>query len=110
MRLFGARWTHLDAPRHLFLIPIDTLARAASDAGLEVAAVTTADAGTLGWNRFGWSETLAHSVRSRTRRTRCGSSAGPRRARRSVERRGRRGATYTVALRRPAAPQSPQRP
>jgi len=111
LRLFGARWTHLDAPRHLFLIPIDTLAAAARDAGLEVAAVTTADAGTLGWNRFGWSETLAHSVRNRypAHALRLlgripAALADP------IERRGRRGATYTVALRRPTAPQYPQRP
>jgi SAM-dependent methyltransferase len=111
LRLFGARWTHLDAPRHLFLIPIDTLAGAARAAGLEVAAVTTTDAGALGWNRFGWSETLAHSVRHRypAHALRLlgrvpAALAAP------VERRGRRGTTYTVALRRPATPQYPQRP
>jgi SAM-dependent methyltransferase len=104
LRLFGPRWTHLDAPRHLFLIPIDTLSEAARGAGLEVAAVTTTDPGTLGWNRFGWSETLAHSVRARypAHALRLlgripAAVAAP------VERRGRRGATYTVALRRPAA-------
>lgn len=102
LRLFGARWTHLDAPRHLFLIPIDTLVEAARAAGLEPALVTTTDPGTLGWNLFGWRETLAHSTASRYPAhalrllgTIPAAIAAP------VERRGRRGTTYTVAFRRP---------
>ena len=104
LRLFGARWTHLDAPRHLFLIPIATLADAARAAGLELAAATTTDPGTLGWNRFGWSETLAHSVGNRyvAHALRLLGRA-PAAIAAQVERRGRRGTTYTVALRKPAA-------
>ncbi|MBL7335179.1 hypothetical protein IL398_24135, partial [Escherichia coli] len=70
---------------------------------LEVALVTTVDPGTLGWNRFGWRETLAHSVRSvkgghalRAVGSVVARAAAP------IERRGLRGSTYTVALRRPA--------
>jgi SAM-dependent methyltransferase len=103
LRLFGARWTHLDAPRHLFLIPIPTLLDAGRAAGLEPALVTTTDPGTLGWNLFGWRETLAHSVTARYPAhalrllgTVPAAVAAP------VERRARRGTTYTVAFRRPA--------
>jgi 2-polyprenyl-3-methyl-5-hydroxy-6-metoxy-1,4-benzoquinol methylase len=102
-RLFGARWTHLDAPRHLFLIPIRTLVEAAGELGLEVVEATTSDAGALGWNLFGWRETMAHSVRGRYPShalrllgTVPAALAAP------LERRGQRGTTYTVVLRRPA--------
>jgi 2-polyprenyl-3-methyl-5-hydroxy-6-metoxy-1,4-benzoquinol methylase len=103
LRLFGSRWTHLDAPRHLFLIPIQTLVEAAGALGLEVIEVTTTDPGTLGWNVFGWRETMAHSARNRYPAhalrllgTIPATLAAP------LERRGRRGTTYTVTLRRPA--------
>jgi 2-polyprenyl-3-methyl-5-hydroxy-6-metoxy-1,4-benzoquinol methylase len=101
-RLFGRKWTHVDAPRHLFLIPIEELHRTARRLGLEVALVTTTDAGTLGWNAFGWRETLAHSVKSvklghalRAAGSVVARIAGP------LERRGHRGTTYTLVLRRP---------
>jgi 2-polyprenyl-3-methyl-5-hydroxy-6-metoxy-1,4-benzoquinol methylase len=102
-RLLGRRWTHLDAPRHLFFIPIPTLVEAAGALGLEIAAVTTTDPGTLMWNRFGWRETMAHSVRGRyvAHALRL-LGAFPAALAAPVERRGRRGTTYTVALRRPA--------
>ena len=102
LRLFGRRWTHLDAPRHLFLIPIATLAEAATARGLEVAEVTTTDAGSLGWNRFGWRETLAHSVRGRyTAHALRLVGTVPAVLAAPIERRDRLGATYTMALRRP---------
>jgi 2-polyprenyl-3-methyl-5-hydroxy-6-metoxy-1,4-benzoquinol methylase len=103
-RLFGGRWTHLDAPRHLFLIPVPALLEAAAALGLEVLQVTTTDAGTLAWNRFGWRETLAHSFTNRypAHALRLLGTI-PARLAQPLERRGRRGATYTVALRRPAS-------
>jgi SAM-dependent methyltransferase len=103
LRLFGARWTHLDAPRHLFLIPIPTLVSVAEGLGLEVVSTTSSDAGALAWNLFGWRETLAHTLRSRYPShalrllgTLPAAVAAP------LERREGRGSTYTVVLRRPA--------
>lgn len=58
--VFGARWVHVDAPRHVVLIPLDLLTRHARDAGLEPALVTTTDPGSLGWNTFGWQHTLGN--------------------------------------------------
>ena len=53
-RLMGGRWAHVDAPRHLFLLPLDAVTRHAEHAGLRQAAVTTSDPSGRHWNRFGW--------------------------------------------------------
>jgi len=102
LRIFRNRWTHIDAPRHLFLLPLETLAGLGKKHELEVVFETTSDRSALGWNLFGWRESLAGLARSRIGRRwlrLVGSVAarvlGP------IERRGRRGATYTLFLRRP---------
>src|SRR6185436_8530950 len=53
-RVFGKRWTHLDAPRHLTLIPIALLEQWAAAEGLTTEKITTTDRGSLEWNEFGW--------------------------------------------------------
>lgn len=57
-RLLGRRWVHVDAPRHLHLIPPDVLRQRAEAAGLREELCTTTDTGSLGWNGFGWTHTL----------------------------------------------------
>lgn len=57
-RALRTRWAHIDAPRHLFLIPFDTLRQRAAKLGLSPAAVTTSDAAGRHWNRFGWDYAL----------------------------------------------------
>lgn len=103
-RVLGQRWAHLDAPRHLFLIPAEELAQIGHELGLQVALMTTQDAGTRAWNVFGWRESLAGCAQERYLRAalRLGGSllaqaAAP------LDRRDGRGSTYTVVLRRPAA-------
>lgn len=59
-RLFGRFWTHVDAPRHLHLVPPEVLRRRAEAAGLEQLMCTTTDHGSLGWNEFGWVFSLPH--------------------------------------------------
>jgi SAM-dependent methyltransferase len=104
LRLFGPRWTHVDAPRHLHLLPISLLDRWAAEEGLRPALSTTTDEGSIGWNWFGWRATLLNmappsrvgaSLAYRTARL-CNAALAP------LERSGRRGSTYTVAYRRPA--------
>jgi SAM-dependent methyltransferase len=97
--VFGRYWAHLDAPRHLALVPADAIVKSATSDGLEVVLQTSTDVGGLGWNAFGWEMSLRNLVpglpsifgRAATRLMR------------PVERRDLNGATYTLVLRKPAA-------
>jgi 2-polyprenyl-3-methyl-5-hydroxy-6-metoxy-1,4-benzoquinol methylase len=103
LRVFGPRWTHVDAPRHRSLSPAETLIAVGRRLGLEVALLTMTDAGTLGWNWFGWRESLAgfsEDQRARTALRLAGSVLS--RLMAPVERRGHNAATYTLVLRRPS--------
>jgi Methyltransferase domain len=95
-RLLRRRWAHLDAPRHLFLIPPDALARRCAQLGLRLAATTTADPSGRHWNRFGWQYALRRAPRSRPE-TRAGValSAAMARLARPLEERGQNGCSYT---------------
>ena len=61
--IFGARWTHVDAPRHVHLLPISLLRQKLTGLGLEELLTTTTDQGSLGWNEFGWTFSLANMVK-----------------------------------------------
>jgi 2-polyprenyl-3-methyl-5-hydroxy-6-metoxy-1,4-benzoquinol methylase len=94
--VLGRRWAHLDAPRHLFLIPPETLARRCRDLGLRLASSTTADPSGLHWNRFGWEYALRRAPRSRPEtRASLLSSALIARIARPIEARGQNGCAYT---------------
>ena len=102
-RVLRSRWTHVDAPRHLFLVPFATLARLGRELELEVAVLTTVDPGTLGWNAFGWQESLAGL--GRTKYVRHGLRlVGKALAAtmRPFDRHDHHGSTYTIVLRRPS--------
>jgi SAM-dependent methyltransferase len=101
LRALGPRWPHVDAPRHLFLVDHEALVARAAAAGLDPVALTTVDQGGLHWNAFAWHYAL--------RRPGIGAIgdhlaqlAGRAVARllAPVERRGMRGAAYTIVLRR----------
>jgi len=53
-RAFGARWVHLDAPRHLTLIPLAALREEAARQDLALVNATASDRVGLGLNRLGW--------------------------------------------------------
>lgn len=59
-RLFGGFWTHLDAPRHVHLIPFHVLRERMARLGLQPELVTYRDPGSLGWNDFGWRFSFAN--------------------------------------------------
>ena len=57
-RAFGARWVHLDAPRHLTLIPLPALSEELSGLGLELVDATTSDPIGCDLNRLGWERSI----------------------------------------------------
>jgi len=59
-RLFGSFWTHLDAPRHVHLIPSRVLSERMAKLGFQPELLTYGDLGSLGWNDFGWRFSFAN--------------------------------------------------
>lgn len=53
-KLMGRYWPHVDAPRHLMLIPSDLIIKKLETLGMKLELNTTNDKGGLGWNVFGW--------------------------------------------------------
>jgi SAM-dependent methyltransferase len=100
-RLLRRRWPHLDAPRHLCLIPPDALVKKGEELGMRRVALTTTDPEGLDFDLFGW----ANALRRRP-------AAGPpprhvayaalvlRRVMAPLERTGHRGSAVTVLLRK----------
>lgn len=101
-KLLGRRWTHVDAPRHRFLLPAAIVADRARRSGLSPLLHTTTDEGSLGWNRFGWERSLSNLWRGRRGRELLG-RVGRTVARilTPIERLGGRGSAYTIVLGRP---------
>lgn len=53
-QILGRYWPHIDAPRHVVLIPMQQLIDKMATLGMSVELVTTTDEGSLKWNIFGW--------------------------------------------------------
>ena len=53
-RMFGRYWVHLDAPRHVWLIPLKTLQARLRQAGMQMAHSSTADQGAIDCNSLSW--------------------------------------------------------
>ena len=68
-QIMGRYWPHIDAPRHLTLIPLSLLAERARRAGLETVLATTTDRGSLFWNTFGWQTVLSNRFSNRYAKT-----------------------------------------
>lgn len=64
-RILGNRWTHIDAPRHVCLIPAALLIGKLNQLGMKALMHTTIDQGSLGWNSFGWEYSFASYFRMR---------------------------------------------
>ncbi len=99
-----SRWAHLDAPRHLQLVPASALAWMARQAGLEPVALTCSDRAGRDWNVFAWQQLLVRPSSSPARR-RAAFYAGAllAEALAPIERHGMRGSTYTAVFRNDAA-------
>lgn len=102
-RVLGRFWPHVDAPRHLSLIPPERIAERMARVGLRLAWTTTTDEGGLGWNVFGWEQFLANlfphprlTGRARAAGRTVARVLGP------IERVEGRGSAYTMVLRKEA--------
>lgn len=97
--LLGKYWAHIDAPRHLALIPMAVLESRLEAHGFIPVSRTTNDPGGLGWNEFGWRVSFANFSRSLLSKPAlefAGSVAT--RLMRPFERNNYRGSAYTVVL------------
>jgi SAM-dependent methyltransferase len=61
-RMLKSYWTHVDAPRHLSLIPLALLRKQAQLQGLVTLWSTTRDKGSLECNRSGWKDSLENAA------------------------------------------------
>jgi SAM-dependent methyltransferase len=101
LRVLGGRWPHVDAPRHLFLLPHATVIERARPLGLAPAELTHTDAGGLHWNEFAWHYALrSPAIAPRADRVAQLAGRAIAAALAPVERRGLRGAAYTLVLRK----------
>ena len=101
-RVLGKYWTHIDAPRHVTLIPIELVSDRLKTAGLQPELITSSDKSANGFNGFGW----AFSFKNFFANEILGSIVhlfGRVLAKLliPIERTGWRGSTYTVVFRRP---------
>lgn len=64
-KVMGRHWPHLDAPRHLTLIPEAWLTRQATMLGLRKVFLTSDDSDARSWNRFGWQRLLMNRFTSK---------------------------------------------
>jgi 2-polyprenyl-3-methyl-5-hydroxy-6-metoxy-1,4-benzoquinol methylase len=100
-KLFRQLWVHVDAPRHLWLIPIRVVLARASVLGLQPRLITTRDPGSRAWTAFGWEHSLRNLFPSARlslirRAARLASMLAM-----PIEAREGMGATYTIALQKP---------
>ncbi len=102
-RVLRSRWTHVDAPRHVTLIPAQLLVTFGAKHGLDSIDVSSTGAIARGYNSFGW----AFSLKSFFKNEGLGNAAhfigrvltklfSP------IERTGMRGSTYTAVFRKAA--------
>jgi len=102
-RVLGRRWVHLDAPRHVALIPVELLTDYVGRHGLEAERLTAADAGANGFNGYGWAFTFKNFLGDNLF-GRIGFFLGRVLAKLliPIERTGWRGSTYTAVFRKRA--------
>jgi SAM-dependent methyltransferase len=100
-RLLGRRWPHLDAPRHLCLIPADALVEKGRQLGMTEVEMTTTDPEGLDFDLFGWANALRRRPASGPTTALVGQTAlAVRRLASPLERTGQRGSAVTLLLRK----------
>lgn len=103
-KILGHRWAHLDAPRHVTLIPAKLLVEKARQSGLTAEHLTASDVSANGFNGFGWAFSFKNyfgdGVLGRLSHF-FGRALGKLLI--PIERTGWRGSTYTAVLRKEKA-------
>jgi 2-polyprenyl-3-methyl-5-hydroxy-6-metoxy-1,4-benzoquinol methylase len=103
-RLLGARWPHLDAPRHLTLMPARALVAHARTLGLRCVESTTDDPFARVCNIHGWAYALRRRPAAGPASPAVGQAAGViAKLAAPIERSDKRGAALTVLLQKPPA-------
>ena len=104
-KLFGRYWLHLDAPRHVQLIPFEVLKRRQERNGFRLEYVTTNDRAARDCNVAGWRVSMNYMLRV-AKRNRVGQRIGRGLGwlLKSWERREGRGSAYTAVFRLKADP------
>jgi 2-polyprenyl-3-methyl-5-hydroxy-6-metoxy-1,4-benzoquinol methylase len=102
-RLLRSRWAHLDAPRHLILIPASALIERAAALGLSCVGLSTDDPFGRHCNVHGWSYALPRRPAVGPASSRSLPGLALARLLRPIERRGERGSALLMLLRRDAA-------
>jgi SAM-dependent methyltransferase len=98
-RLLGARWAHLDAPRHLNLIPLEALTRRVAAVGLRRVEATTSDPTGRNCNYLGWEYGMRRRpAAAPTSRLTLLATFGLAFVLRPIESTGLRGAAYTAVF------------
>jgi 2-polyprenyl-3-methyl-5-hydroxy-6-metoxy-1,4-benzoquinol methylase len=97
--VLGHRWAHLDAPRHVLLIPVEVMTAQMARNGLEPVLLTASDFSANGFNGFGWAfsfkNTFGDNIFGRTAHL-FGRVVGKLLI--PIERTGWRGSTYTAVF------------
>ena len=108
-KIFGRRWFHLDAPRHLQIIPAGLLTKLGASMGLREVLLTSADADIHRHNQASWHNSINNSFQTNYlfRRKLVYHFVHRQVDRldhrvRSYEERGFRGSTYTLVLQKSA--------
>jgi len=92
-------WTHVDAPRHVELIPAALIMDEAKSLGLKAVLSTTVDPGGIGWNKFGWEFSLSNFfLHPRIKQYAQGAGRVINRILAPVEQAGLRGSAYTLVF------------
>lgn len=65
LTIMGSHWPHLDAPRHLYLLPPSVVTAFLSRFGVDLVHVATTDADARRWDRFSWQRLLMNEVPGR---------------------------------------------
>ena len=102
-RIMGSEWPHIDAPRHLFLIPSDTLISYTATLGLDFVHKSTIDRDARSWNRFGWQRLLMNRIKGKwLRRAALLAGYGIATVFGPIENREPNGSSYTIVFRKAA--------